>query len=143
VIGKAQCRKLLGNPPSSPDKYTVGDEVILELLLANVKEDLIIVADDKTYSKNFPLLAEEYHQRTKRKLLLVTERFDHALEAIGQTPTPDLVEAEKEEEKSREQIDVRLSDMMRVWEDSLSYDMGERIPTRHLLRWLKENKPKD
>jgi len=77
----------------------VGDEVIWELLLANVKEDLIIVADDETYSENFPLLAEEYHQRTKQKLLLVTKRFDHALKAIGQTPTADLVKAEEKEEK--------------------------------------------
>lgn len=150
VIAKAHRRKLLGNPPSSPDKYTVGDEVIWEVLLANVKEDLIIVTDDETYPENFPLLAEEYHQRTKRKLLLVTERFDHALKAIGQTPTPDLVEAEEEEEKSRKQIEVRLSDEMeRMW-DYWAYDLAsdKRISTAsrapsYILRSVKENKPKD
>ena len=150
VIATAHRRKLLGNPPSSPDKYTVGDEVIWEVLLANVKEDLIIVTDDETYPENFPLLAEEYHQRTKRKLLLVTERFDHALKAIGQTPTPDLVEAEEEEERSRKQIEVRLSDEMeRMW-DYWAYDLAsdKRISTAsrapsYILRSVKENKPKD
>jgi hypothetical protein len=39
---------LLGNPPSSPDKITIGDEVIWELLLAKLREDLIVVTGDGT-----------------------------------------------------------------------------------------------
>jgi PIN domain len=97
AVDKAHRRKLLGNPPSSPDKYSVGDEVIWELLLANLKEDLIVVTKDHTFHENLSLLSEEYEQRTGRKLLLVTETFSEALETIGQAPTKELIEAEKKE----------------------------------------------
>ena len=69
---------MLGNPPCSPDKYTIGDEVIWELLIENMKEDLIIVTKDYTFHENLSLLTEEYQQRTGRTLLLVTEKFSEA-----------------------------------------------------------------
>jgi hypothetical protein len=99
VIPKAHQRKLLGNPPSSSDKYTIGDEVIWELLLANMKDDLIIVTSDKTYEKNLPLLRDEYEKHTGRKLLLVTQKLSEAIAELGQQPTPELMEAEKKEEQ--------------------------------------------
>jgi hypothetical protein len=95
AVDKAHRRKLLGNPPSSSDKYSVGDEVIWELLLAKLKEDLIIVTKDHTFHENLSLLGEEYEQRTGRKLLLVTDKFGEALKTIGQAPTKELIEAEK------------------------------------------------
>ena len=99
AIDKAQRRKLLGNPPCSPDKYSVGDEVIWELLLEHLSEDLIVVTKDHTFHENISLLSEEYQQRTGRKLLLVTEKFSEALKTIGQAPTQELIEAEKKEEQ--------------------------------------------
>jgi hypothetical protein len=100
AIDRAHRRKLLGNPPCSPDKYSVGDEVIWELLIENMTEDLIVVTKDHTFHDNLSLLSEEYQQRTGRKLLLVTETFSVALETIGQAPTKELIEAEKKEQES-------------------------------------------
>jgi hypothetical protein len=100
AIDRAHRRKLLGNPPCSPDKYSVGDEVIWELLIENMKEDLIIVTKDYTFHENLSLLTEEYQQRTGRTLLLVTEKFSEALKTIGQAPTKELIEAEKKEQES-------------------------------------------
>jgi hypothetical protein len=100
AIKRAHRRKLLGNPPCSPDKYTIGDEVIWELLIENLKEDLIIVTRDNTFHDNLPLLSEEYQQQTGQTLLLVTKTFSEALETIGQTPTQELIEAEKKEQES-------------------------------------------
>ena len=97
---KAQKRKLLGNPPSSPDQHTIGDEIIWELLLAKFREDLIIVTRDKTYEENLPLLKKEYKQETGFNLLLVTEKLSEAVERIGKEPTLELIEAEKKEEES-------------------------------------------
>jgi rRNA-processing protein FCF1 len=100
VIERAHRRKLLGNPPCSPDKYTVGDEVIWELLIENMKEDLIVVTKDHTFHENVSLLSEEYYQRTGSRLLLVTEKFSEALETIGQAATKELIEAEKIEQEA-------------------------------------------
>jgi predicted nucleic acid-binding protein len=43
-IEKAKTRKLLGEPPTSPDKYTIGDELIWETILESCREDLIILS---------------------------------------------------------------------------------------------------
>ena len=96
AINRAHRRKLLGNPPCSPDKYSVGDEVIWELLIENMKEDLIVVTKDCTFHENLSLLSEEYQQGTGRTLLLVTEKFSEALKTIGQVPTQELIEVEKQ-----------------------------------------------
>ncbi|MBC8726753.1 hypothetical protein F6X37_36380, partial [Paraburkholderia sp. 31.1] len=47
---------MLGKPPTSPGKDTIGDELIWETLVACVKDDLIIVSGDKTFSNNIPVL---------------------------------------------------------------------------------------
>jgi hypothetical protein len=100
VIERAYRRKLLGNPPCSPDKYTVGDEVIWEMLIENMKDDLIVVTEDHTFHDNLSLLGEEYRNRTGRKLLLVTKNLGEALKTIGQAPSKELIEVEKKEEES-------------------------------------------
>jgi hypothetical protein len=100
AIENAHRRKLLGNPPSSPDKITIGDEVIWELLLAKLREDLIVVTGDGTYQENLPLLRDEYEQKTKSKLLLVTKRLSEAVERIGKEPTQELIETEEKEQES-------------------------------------------
>lgn len=97
AIEKAHRRKLLGNPPCSPDKYTIGDEVIWELLL-ELKEDLIIVTRDSTYDNHFPILRDEYKDETGHNLLLVTGKLSEALKKIGETPPEELVKAEEKED---------------------------------------------
>lgn|SRR5262245_52974604 len=99
---RAQKRKLLGNPPRSQNTYTIGDEVIWELLLANLKEDLVVVTGDKTYEENFSLLSEEYHERTGCKLLRATKWLKEGMRAIGKEPTKELIEAEEREKKEQE-----------------------------------------
>ncbi len=99
AIKLAQMRKLLGNPPCSPDKHTIGDEVIWELLIKHAKDDLIIVTKDHTFHDNIEMLKDEYKKKTKHKLLLVTDTFSAALKAIGEHPTNELIEVEKKEEQ--------------------------------------------
>src|SRR5947209_4187011 len=99
AIVRAQRRKLLGNAPTSPDKHTIGDELIWELLCGDLKDDLIIVTRDKTFFDNRSLLEEEYKERTKYTLLLITESLGDALKQIGRVPPPQLVTAEKEAKK--------------------------------------------
>lgn len=102
LIGKAHRRKLLGNPPASPDKYTIGDEVIWEALLARVRDDLIVITRDRTFLTNEQILAREFRAATGRELLLVTTKVTEALKKLGEIPPPKLVEEEdriSEEEK--------------------------------------------
>jgi len=53
IIARASERKMIGNPPLSRDKNTIGDEVIWESLLASVSDDLIILSKDGTYKKHW------------------------------------------------------------------------------------------
>lgn len=94
LVQRAQRRKLLGNPPTSDDKYTVGDEVIWEIILANANDDFIVVTRDRTYFENQSMLRDEFLAQTGKKLLLVTDRFSVALETIGQTPPKEVIDAE-------------------------------------------------
>ena len=96
LVDKAFRRKLLGNPPTSPDTYTVGDELIWELLLANMKEDLIVVTGDRTFLENKALLQGEFSLRTGKTLILITEKFSSALKAAGKTPSDKLIDVEKQ-----------------------------------------------
>ena len=96
ALAKAQARKLLGDPPTSPDKYTVGDEIIWETLLALCGNDLIIVSRDRTFLDNESLLKSEYRIDGKRQLLRVTDSLSEALKLVGK-PSPPIEKAEKEE----------------------------------------------
>src|SRR5713101_3355391 len=55
IISLARRRKLLGNPPTSDDKWTIGDEVIWETLIANLRDDLVVVSNDLTFLQNIGL----------------------------------------------------------------------------------------
>jgi len=99
AIEKAHRRKLPGNPPCSPYKYTIGDEVIWELLL-KLQEDLIIVTRDSTHDDNFPILRDEYKEKTGHNLLLITGKLSEAVQKIGETPPEELVKAEDKEDKA-------------------------------------------
>jgi hypothetical protein len=118
----ARKRKLLGNPPTSPDKYTIGDEVIWELLIGNLKDDLIIVTKDHTYYENLPLLQEEFQQRTGHQLRLVTENFSEALKALGEIPSAELIEAETQESR-RPDIALADTDPLFPWGQPVSQNL--------------------
>lgn len=101
VFSRAHKRKLLGNPPTTKDKHSIGDEVIWETLLENFKEDLIVVTNDHTFHDNSSILKEEFKNRTGHELKLVTGLFSEALKIIGQAPTKELIHAEKAEQEHR------------------------------------------
>lgn len=85
LIEKARIRKILGKPPTSPDKHTIGDELIWETIIQGTKDDIVIVTRDKSFLDNHALLTAEFEARTKNKLLLVTESLTTALEKVGKS----------------------------------------------------------
>lgn len=94
LIERAKTRKVLGRPPTSPDKYTVGDEVIWEALLDGVEDDLLIVSRDKTFAQNQSLLKLEFEGKKHRRLVDVTRRLSDAFEQTGK-PAPRVKAAEQ------------------------------------------------
>lgn len=83
IISKAHKRKLIGNPPTTADKYSIGDEINWEIILENVKEDIIIVGRDNTYQNNFTFLQKDFHRHTGRFIFKVTDRITEAFKAVG------------------------------------------------------------
>ncbi len=88
-VMRAHRRKLLGNPPKSERKETIGDEVIWEMLLElleDLDEDLILVTQDNTYRNHITYLREEYAERTGRTLF-VDDSISAALDRMGIEPS--------------------------------------------------------
>lgn len=83
LIERARTRKLLGKPPTTPDKHTIGDELIWEALIQGATDDLVVVSRDKSFLDNQALLAAEFESRTKRRISLVTASLTAALEKVG------------------------------------------------------------
>ncbi|MGB4052538.1 MAG: PIN domain-containing protein [Methanoculleus sp.] len=98
LIVRAHHRKLLGNPPKSPGRDTIGDEVVWETLLANLGEDLIFVTRDLTYRYHATYLTEEYRKRAGGALE-ITDRVSDALKLVGKPPSPALVRFEGRDAK--------------------------------------------
>lgn len=96
TIELAHRRKLLGNPPTSDSKKTICDELHWEILLKYLDDDLIFVSRDGTFKSNKLLLASEFENRTKKKLLLITDKITDALKELGEAPAPELVSVEEE-----------------------------------------------
>lgn len=93
-------RKLLGKPPTSRDKVSIGDELIWESLLSTTKTDLIVVTRDDSYHEYEHVLRPEYQKRTGKKLLMITKHLSEALKLIGAKPTKGFA-AEEETVESR------------------------------------------
>lgn len=93
-VSKARTRKLLGNPPTSPDKHTVGDELNWECILSWKTSDIVIVTRDKTYLENQAILKREFMASTGHQLVLVTDSLAAGLDRIGQA-SEKIQEAEK------------------------------------------------
>lgn len=103
IIKKAHKRKLLGNPPKDKknNENTIGDEVIWETILANLKDDFIIVARDKTYIKHISFLREEYNSITNKNLYIL-ENISSALKHLGYEHSDELNKFEEEQSKIME-----------------------------------------
>lgn len=83
ALKAAKTRKVLGNPPTSPDKHTIGDEIIWETLLAQVTDDLIVVTRDNSFLNNQALLKAEFDNGGGRSLVMVTSHLSEALASLA------------------------------------------------------------
>jgi glycerol-3-phosphate cytidylyltransferase-like family protein len=95
IIKNAQTRKLIGNPPTTIDRYSIGDEVNWEIVLRNVDEDIIVVSRDNTFYDNFSFLKKEFGKRTGHRLQGVIDRITDALKTVGIRPGNGVEAAEK------------------------------------------------
>lgn len=92
AVHRAQRRKLLGQPPASPDRHTIGDELIWETLVAAPKWDLTLVSRDRGFRDHQILLADEYRQANGGSLV-ITDSLREAFAAHGSaSPAIDGVE---------------------------------------------------
>ncbi|WP_129972574.1 MULTISPECIES: PIN domain-containing protein [Pseudomonas] len=83
LITKAKTRKILGNPPISPDRHSVCDELLWEELLEFCDEDLIIVSNDKTFTENKKILRDEFASVNCGKSLTIVKSVSDALNILG------------------------------------------------------------
>ena len=100
IISKAVKRKNIGNPPTS-NKFSLGDEINWEIVLANIQEDIILVGRDNTYTNNLTFLQKDFHKKTGCDISDLTERISVALEKAGIEITEELI---KEEDKVIEDL---------------------------------------
>lgn len=84
LIGKAKIRKILGNPPTSPDRHSVCDELLWEELIEFCDEDLIIVSNDKTFTGNKKILTDEFSSTHPGKNLEIIKNVSDALKILGE-----------------------------------------------------------
>ncbi|GEM_PF-3286834 len=116
-IEKAKVRQLLGNPPGS-NKFCIGDEVIWECILSNVKDDLVIVSRDLTYKNNSYILKEEFATKTGKTILGITDTITSALKIIGENPNEDIIKIEEEQVKKDNNHDLWIESVIPSgWEE--------------------------
>jgi rRNA-processing protein FCF1 len=92
IIERAKNRHLLGEPPGT-NSVTIGDEVIWEALLENVREDLIIITNDKSFKNNIIVLQDDFKGITGCKLFMV-EKLSEAILMLGGLPSKSLEDYE-------------------------------------------------
>jgi len=83
LIAKAEVRKILGNPPTSPDRHSVCDELLWEELIDFCNDDLIIVSNDKTFTENKKILRDEFSKAHPGKNLEIVKSVSEALTILG------------------------------------------------------------
>lgn len=93
IIRKAVIRKNIGNPPTS-DKFSLGDEINWEIVLENIKDDIIIVGRDNTYTNNLTFLQKDFHKRTGFIISELTDSITYALQKAGVETSKELVDEE-------------------------------------------------
>lgn len=92
-VERAHRRKLLGNPPKSERKDTIGDEVIWEMILGQADGDLLLITRDATYRNHVTFLTAEYAEKTGHRLT-IDGNISTALRAIGKEPSEALLRFE-------------------------------------------------
>jgi hypothetical protein len=95
-IDRARQRKLIGNPPKSDRKETIGDELIWEMILDHVRDDLILVTRDATYRNHGTFLIREFHEKIGFRLS-ISETISGALRTLGIEPSGALLRFEGEQ----------------------------------------------
>ncbi len=100
-VERAHRRKLLGNPPKSERKDTIGDEVIWEMLLAQADGDLVFITRDSTYRNHVTFLTAEYSEKTGHSLT-IDENISSAVERVGKEPSEALLRFESERAEGSE-----------------------------------------
>lgn len=93
-LERAKKRDILGAPPRSDGKKSICDQLIWEAILANLRDDLVVVSRDATYSQHYSLLKEEYLKITGKNLVCVVEKISKALTKIGEDVSPVVKKAE-------------------------------------------------
>ncbi|AFN33303.1 MULTISPECIES: PIN domain-containing protein [Klebsiella/Raoultella group] len=83
LIAKAEVRKILGNPPTSPDRHSVCDELLWEELIYFCDEDLIIVSNDRAFTENKKILRDEFSKAHPGKNLEIVKSVSEALSILG------------------------------------------------------------
>ncbi len=129
VFNAAQKRKLLGQPPRSQDKDTIGDEVIWESLVGCTDDDLVILSRDGGFSKYEEVLREELRERTGKTLLLVTDKLSEAITALGEMPSERLLQQEIQQEKEDEWILNELKVRSKLNQVLLSSTIRDECPS--------------
>jgi len=94
IIARSHKRKMIGNPPAS-DKYSMGDEINWEIILENIKDDILIVGRDNTFIDNISFLKVDFHKNTGRFISGLTDKITVALQQLGINPGEDLEKIEK------------------------------------------------
>nr|WP_232354931.1 PIN domain-containing protein [Pseudomonas aeruginosa] len=111
LIVKAEMRKILGNPPTSPDRHSICDELLWEELIEFCDEDLIIVSNDKTFTENRKILKDEFSKAHPGKNLQIVKSVSDALRILGEVS--DRLEAtEAEMEFSVDQQSWHMADVI-------------------------------
>ena len=100
IVKKSHTRKLIGNPPISAGKSSVGDEINWESILDGVDDDLIIISGDGTYENNKTFLYQEYQQKTGKKILGIFNEISRAFPLINVKPSTELKKFEEEQREN-------------------------------------------
>ncbi|MFA4848736.1 MAG: PIN domain-containing protein [Methanoregula sp.] len=99
IFKRAHQRKLIGNPPITERKNSIGDEINWESILDRVKDDLVIISDDHTYESDITFLSREFQQTVNRKILAIDNKLTTALKFIDVKPSKELKLFETEQEQ--------------------------------------------
>ncbi|WP_449439605.1 PIN domain-containing protein [Pseudomonas migulae] len=109
LINKAKTRKILGNPPTSPDRHSVCDELLWEELIHFCDDDLIIVSNDRTFTENKKILGDEFSKNNPGKHLKIVNSVSEALKILG-TVSDRLEATEAEIDLNIRQLPSRMAD---------------------------------
>lgn len=122
IIDKAHKRMLIGNPPIDDEKNTIGDQIIWETLISNLKDDLIFITSDNTYGDHISFLKNEYKNKVGKELS-ITDKVSFALSKIKEKPSKELIYFEKYAKNPIVSVSVNLRNYKEWFLDILDIDI--------------------